>query len=268
VPQLPGGTVTFAFTDIEGSTRLLQELGDDAYATVSADHRRIVRSSFGEQGGTEIDTQGDAFFYSFARARDAAAAAVDAQRALRQHPWPDGKQVQVRMGLHTGEPLVGDEGYLGIDVVRAARIAAAGHGGQILVSETTRALLGNQLPDGVAVHDLGEQTLKDIQHEHIFELAVDGRRAGYKPASAAAAKARSDDFSVKFEERIQSYVERQLERALGGEGGNGAVVAPEREDDPRALTRLALGGLGIAFAGLAGLLLIAALVVVLVKFVF
>ncbi len=269
MPQLPGGTVTFSFTDIEGSTRLLQELGDAAYATVSADHRRIVRSAFGEQGGTEIDTQGDAFFYSFARARDAATAAVEAQRALRRHPWPDGKEVRVRMGLHTGEPLVGDEGYLGIDVVRAARIAAAGHGGQILVSETTRALLGNQLPDGVAVHDLGEQNLKDIQHEHIFELAVDGRSAGYKTSSAPPAKARSDDLSARFEERIQGMVERHLARAFGEDvDGAGVSEGVQREDDPAALTRLALGGLGIAFAGLAGLIVIVALVVVLVRFVF
>jgi class 3 adenylate cyclase len=269
VPQLPGGTVTFAFTDIEGSTRLLQELGDEVYATVSADHRRIVRAAFGEQGGTEIDTQGDAFFYSFARSRDAATAAVDAQRALRRHPWPDGKEVRVRMGLHTGEPHLGDEGYLGIDVVRAARIAAVGHGGQILVSETTRALLGNQLPEGVAVHDLGEQTLKDIQHEHIFELAVDGRSAGYKPSSVLSAKPRSDDFSARFEERIQGLVERHLARAFGEEvDGAGVSEVAQRQDDPSALTRLALGGLGIAFAALAGLILIAALVVVLVRFVF
>src|SRR6516164_8226224 len=104
MPQLPGGTVTFAFTDVEGSTRLLQELGDQAYATVAADHRQIVRSAFTDHGGTEIDTQGDAFFFSFPRARDAAAAAVDAQRALRRHEWPNGKEVRVRMGLHTGEP--------------------------------------------------------------------------------------------------------------------------------------------------------------------
>jgi class 3 adenylate cyclase len=261
VPQLPGGTVTFAFTDIEGSTRLLQELGDSVYATVSTDHRRIVRSAFGEHGGTEIDTQGDAFFYSFLRARDAATAAVQAQRALRAHAWPEGKELRVRMGLHTGEPHVGDEGYLGIDVVRAARIAAAGHGGQILVSETTRALLGNQLPDGVAVHDLGEQTLKDIQHEHIFELSVDGPSAGYKSPEAKP-QARSDDLSARFEQRIQSYVESQLERAFGG------GEAGEPPQAPVLPTRLALSGLGIAFVALALLALLIAFVVVLVKLVF
>ena len=117
---LPTGTVTFVFTDIEGSTRLLQQLGD-AYADVTRDHRRIVRETFGANGGSEVDTQGDAFFYSFGRARDAVRAAVAAQRELAAHAWPEGATVQVRMGLHTGEPTVGDEGYLGLDVVRAAR---------------------------------------------------------------------------------------------------------------------------------------------------
>jgi len=141
----PAGTVTFVFTDIEGSTRLLQELGDE-YGDVARDHRRIVREAFGARGGSEVDTQGDAFFFSFPRARDAVAAVVDAQRALAAHKWPRAKDVRVRIGLHTGEPTLGDEGYVGMDVVRAARICSAGHGGQILLSETTRALIGNQLP--------------------------------------------------------------------------------------------------------------------------
>jgi class 3 adenylate cyclase len=212
--QLPGGTVTFVFTDIEGSTLLLQELGDEAYGRVSADHRRIVRETFGARGGTEIDTQGDAFFFSFPRARDAVGAAVDAQRALGEHDWPEGREVLVRMGLHTGEPHVGEEGYLGLDVVRAARISAAGHGGQILISETTRALLGNQLPDGVAVHDLGQQHLKDVQHEHIYELSVDGRSLAGKPLKTQSPKLRQEEMGARFEERINAYVEGRLESAL------------------------------------------------------
>src|SRR5881394_1426252 len=199
---LPGGTVTFVFTDIEGSTRLLQELGDEAYGRVSGDHRRLVRETFAARGGTEIDTQGDSFFFSFPRARDAVAAAVDAQRALRDHDWPPGTEVRVRMGLHTGEPQLGDEGYLGLDVVRAARISAAGHGGQILVSETTRALLGNQLPDGVQVHDLGQQHLKDVQHEHIYELTIDGRPLAGKPLKTAKPKSSQEDMASRMEERI------------------------------------------------------------------
>ena len=209
---LPGGTVTFVFTDIEGSTKLLQELGEE-YGDVSREHRRIVREAFGARGGTEIDTQGDSFFFSFTRARDAVAAAVDAQRGLRDHEWPHDMEVRVRMGLHTGEPSLGDEGYLGIDVVRAARISAAGHGGQILVSETTRALIGNQLPEGVQVHDLGQQNLKDIQHEHIYELSVDGESAASKPLKTLPTSTK-ESFESRLEERISNYVERQLEQAF------------------------------------------------------
>jgi class 3 adenylate cyclase len=228
--SLPGGTVTFVFTDIEGSTRLLQALGDD-YAAVASDHRQIVRAAFTTRGGTEIDSQGDSFFFSFPRARDAVSAAVDAQRALRDHDWPAGSEVRVRMGLHTGEPQVGEEGYLGLDVVRAARISAAGHGGQILVSETTRALLGNQVPEGVAVHDLGEQNLKDIQHEHIYEISIDGAPAGVTPLKTEPGPQR--DFDKRIEERVTSYVERQLEQAFT-EGTT-----------PQVPMKLAAGGLAI-----------------------
>jgi class 3 adenylate cyclase len=209
---LPGGTVTFLFTDIEGSTRLLQELGDD-YGQVVADHRRILRDVFGADGGNEVDTQGDAFFYSFPRARDAVRAAVEGQRALARHEWPSGAQVLVRMGLHTGEPTVGEEGYVGLDVVRAARICSAGHGGQILVSETTRALLGNELPDRVSVRDLGQAHLKDIQHEHVYELTLDESDRSFPPLKAEDPE---DSFEKRFDDRINRYVEEQLEAALSG----------------------------------------------------
>ena len=139
----PQGTVTFVFTDIEGSTALLKQFGD-RYTELVTEHRRILREEFGARGGTEMDTQGDAFFFSFSRARDAVAAAVAAQFALERHPWPDGAQVRVRMSLHTGEPVVGEEGYVGIDVVRAARICSAGHGGQVLLSAATAALVGTR----------------------------------------------------------------------------------------------------------------------------
>src|SRR3954464_12350296 len=155
---LPQGTVTFLFTDVEGSTRLLHELGD-GYADVLAEHRRVLREAFARHGGVEVDTQGDAFFVAFARAGSAVAAAADAQEAL------DGP-VRVRMGIHTGEPLVTDEGYVGIDVHRAARIAAAGHGGQVLVSQSTRDLVG---ADGL--RDLGQHRLKDLSApERIYQL--------------------------------------------------------------------------------------------------
>jgi class 3 adenylate cyclase len=212
--SLPSGTVTFVFTDIEGSTRLLQELGD-AYGDVVSAHRRVIREAFGEHDGREIDTQGDAFFFSFARARSAVEAAVAAQRALRDEAWPQGEDVRVRMGLHTGEPSVGDEGYIGLDVVRAARICSAGHGGQILVSETTRALVGNQLPEGVSVHDLGEAHLKDIQHEHVYQLSVDGGPTSFPPLKTEPV-AKAEDWGESLARRIQEQVEQDIERSLTG----------------------------------------------------
>lgn len=254
--QLPGGTVTFVFTDIEGSTLLLQELGDEGYGRVSGDHRQIVRETFGARGGTEIDTQGDAFFFSFPRARDAVAAAVDAQRALRDHEWPEGRELRVRMGLHTGEPQVGDEGYLGLDVVRAARISAAGHGGQILISETTRALLGNQVPEGVAVHDLGQQHLKDIQHEHIYELTIDGRAVIPRPLKTETSKSRQEDIADRFEERITAYVERQLESAFDESG------------EPKVPAKLAFGGAAIGLGVLFMFIVVLAGIALLVKTLF
>jgi class 3 adenylate cyclase len=253
--QLPSGTVTFVFTDIEGSTRLLQELGDE-YADVSRDHRRIIREAFAVHDGTEIDTQGDSFFFSFRRARDAVAGAVDAQRRLSAHGWPRGKDVRIRMGLHTGEPTVGDEGYLGLDVVRAARISAAGHGGQILLSETTRALVGNDLPEGVAVHDLGEQNLKDIQHERVFELTLDGRPTTQRPLKTQAKDARVDAMAKRFEDRVTSYVEQQLESAF------------TRGEVPGATYKLAAGGLGIALLSLLVLLVFIAAMVLVLKLLF
>jgi class 3 adenylate cyclase len=222
----PGGTVTFLFTDIEGSTRLLQELGDD-YGQVVADHRRILRDVFQQAGGHEVDTQGDAFFYSFTRAKDAVTAAVDGQRALADHTWPGGGEVRVRMGLHTGEPTVGEEGYVGLDVVRAARICSAGHGGQILASETTRALVGNELPEGVSVRDLGNQHLKDIQHEHVYELSLDEERREFPPLKEERT-GRADAMAEDFGRRIEDYVEKQLETAFS------RAIPGEKRDAPRS----------------------------------
>jgi class 3 adenylate cyclase len=231
VATLPGGTVTFLFTDIEGSTQLLQRLGD-RYGDVVRDHRRIVRDAFGAHGGTEVDTQGDAFFYSFARARDAVAGAVSAQEALAQHRWPDDEAVRVRMGLHTGEPTVGEEGYLGLDVVRAARICSAGHGGQILMSETTRALLGNDAPAGTAIVDLGRQNLKDIQHERIYQLSLADAPQDFPALKTHPHDDSPDELARRIERRVSAHVEQSLEEALSGR-------------PPKVPTRLALGGIGI-----------------------
>jgi class 3 adenylate cyclase len=239
--------VTFLFTDIEGSTRLLQELGDE-YGQVVADHRRLLRDVFAAAGGREVDTQGDAFFYSFTRARDAVRGAVEGQRALASHAWPQGAEVRVRMGLHTGEPHVGDEGYVGMDVVRAARICSAGHGGQILLSETTRALVGNDLPEGVSVRDLGKQNLKDVQREHVYELALSEAPEDFPPLKSRP----GDNFEQRFERRIEEYVESQLERALSG-------------PTEVAVGKLAAGGLAIAAGGIALLVLLVVAIILLVK---
>ena len=173
--ELPSGTVTFLFSDIEGSTRLLQRLGE-RWGDLVATHNAIMRDAFAGAGGREVDRQGDAFFAVFPRARNALAAAATIQRALEGHDWPDGVDVRVRMGVHTGEPSVGDEGYLGLDVVRAARICALARGGQVLVSETTRALVRGEL-DGLSLQDVGEHRLKDIEEpERLFQLSGPGLR--------------------------------------------------------------------------------------------
>ena len=173
MPNLPSGTVTFLFSDIEASTSLLKQLGDDPYGELLAAHRRLVRETFARFGGQEIDTQGDAFFYSFPRARDAVAAAVEVQRAHATAAWPGEVAVRLRIGLHTGEPAVGDEGYTGLDVVRASRLAAIGRGGQVLLSDTTRAIVANDLPDGVRMRSLGERRLRDIERpEPLTELVI------------------------------------------------------------------------------------------------
>jgi class 3 adenylate cyclase len=180
---LPGGTVTFAFTDIEASTQLLRRLGD-SYVDLLAEHRRIVRGAFRSANGTEIDRQGDAFFFAFPRARDAVAGAVEAQRGHATAAWPADVAVRVRIGLHTGEPTVGDEGYLGIDVVLAARICKAADGGEVLLSESTRALARSTLPDGVSAVRVGERHFKDIDTPVcVYRLAIAAADSGHGPSA-------------------------------------------------------------------------------------
>ena len=170
--ELPTGTVTLLFTDIEGSTSLLQQLGE-RYASVLGECRDLLRAAFREYRGYEVDTQGDAFFVAFARATDAISAAVATQHALASHPWPEGVAIRVRMGMHTGEPELSFEGYVGLDVHRAARIMSAGHGGQVLLSQTTRDLVALDLPEGVSLRDLGEHRLKDLRGpERLFQLVI------------------------------------------------------------------------------------------------
>ena len=170
--HLPTGTVTLLFSDIEGSTRLLQQLGE-GYRDLLTHCQQLLRTAFQQYHGHEVDTQGDSFFVAFARATDAVSAAVAAQRALASSVWSEGVTVRVRMGLHTGEPQFSSEGYVGLDVHRAARIMSAGHGGQVLLSATTQELVKHDLPEGVSLRDLGAFRLKDLQHpSHIFQLMM------------------------------------------------------------------------------------------------
>jgi predicted ATPase/class 3 adenylate cyclase len=239
----PTGTVTFLFTDIEGSTRLLQQLGD-AYAGVLTDHHRLLRSAVAAAGGAEVKTEGDSFFVVFHTATDAVNAAVDAQRALASHDWPSGHDVRVRMGIHTGGvALAGDE-YVGLDVHRAARIAAAAHGGQVILSDAVRELVDASLPDGVSLRDLGEHRLRDLERsERLHQLVVDGLRSDFPPPATLDARLDilpSQLTSFIGREREVAQVEHLLAGTrlltLTGPGGTGktrlalAVARRARED--------------------------------------
>jgi class 3 adenylate cyclase len=228
MPSLPSGTVTFVFTDIEESTALLQKLGD-AYAGALSDHRRIVREAFGVHG-VEIDTQGDAFFFAFPRAREAVAAAVEVQRAHAAYDWPGDTPVRVRIGLHTGEPSVAEEGYVGLDVVRAARICTAAAGGHVLLSETTRALIGSALPTGVSVYPLGERHLKGIDEpERVYELEIEGIEPEEPaPGPAAEPKAEETPAAPARAEPARTLGEREIEKRFDDLGERLAAGIQER----------------------------------------
>ena len=214
--DLPRGTVTFLFTDIEGSTRLLKRL-HDRYAVAMADHQRLLRAAFEENGGREIDTQGDAFFVVFRRAKDALTAAVAAQRALAAHVWPDESELLVRMGMHTGEPTVTPERYVGLGVHRAARICAAGHGGQILASHSTYAVLvDDELPE-ITFRDLGEHSLKDMdQPERIYQVSASGLPQEFPPLRTLGSQPNEE---IPFRGR-----ERELAQVVAGIGNRAIRV--------------------------------------------
>ena len=180
---LPAGTLTFLFTDIEGSTKLQTELGTDRYQDVLETHTRLLRDAF-KDGGVEVRVEGDALFVVFPVAANAVRAAAAAQRALAAATFPHGATVRVRMGMHTGEgrPATAEAGadYVGIDVNRAARVAAAGHGGQVLLTAVTTTLARSELGDGVSVRDLGEFRLKDLANpEHLYQLVISGSPAEF-----------------------------------------------------------------------------------------
>ncbi len=236
MPDLPTGTVTLLFTDIEGSTRLLQQFGE-RYAGVLADCRRLLREAFARYHGAEVDTQGDAFFVVFARATDAVAAAVLIQRALASHLWPEGVAVRVRVGLHTGEPILTSEGYIGLDVHMAARIMNAGHGGQVLLSRLTRDLVEQHLPEETYLRDLGKHRLKDLQRPaHLFQLCL-----AESPANFAA---------INTLETHPNNQPIQPTPFIGREREVASVTQLLRQEDVRLLTLTGPGGTGKSRLGL------------------
>ncbi len=240
---LPTGTITFLFSDIVGSTRLVADLGPMVFRDVLEQHNRALRTAFGEHGGVERGTQGDSFLVMFRDAPSALAAAADAQRALAAAAWPDGADVRVRMGVHTGIGTLGGDDYVGLDVHRAARIAAAAHGGQVLVSDATRALAETALGPGLRLIGLGEHTLRDIgRPEPLYQLVVEGLPSTFPPPRTQAASTRS------LPERVTSFIgrEQELESLAGllaanrlvtltGPGGTGksslALELARREAD-------------------------------------
>lgn len=226
--ELPEGTVTFLFTDIEGSTRLLQRLGE-RYPETLESHHGLLREAFRAHGGIEVDTQGDAFFIVFRSAPDAVDAALDAQRALEGQVWPEGARVRVRMGLHTGEAVRAADGYVGLDVHRAARIADAGHGGQILVSAPTRDLIEERLPANADFRDLGAHHLRDLEEpERLYQVVADGLEADFAPLRAAERRLGNLPSAVTtFVGRsrelaeVKSFLTRSRLVTLTGIGGTG-----------------------------------------------
>jgi predicted ATPase/class 3 adenylate cyclase len=228
--DLPTGTITLLFTDIEGSTHLLQKLGE-RYAELLNECRTMLRTAFSAYHGHEVDTQGDAMFAAFARASDALLAAVAAQRELALHSWPNAVEVHVRMGLHTGEPSRVVEGYVGLDVHYAARMMNAAHGGQVLLSRTTRDLVEHDLPEGVSLRDLGEHHLKDLEQPiSLYQLVIAGLPADFPPL-------RTDD-------RRTDTLPVQLTPLIGREHEVTTVVRLLRRDNVRLVTFTGPGGTG------------------------
>jgi predicted ATPase/class 3 adenylate cyclase len=231
---LPTGTVTFLFTDIEGSTRLVQDLGD-RWGDLLDRHCRIMRGAITASNGVEIGTEGDSFFAVFSDATDALEATAAAQRALANQDWPSGATVRVRMGLHTGQGTLGGDNYIGLDVHRAARIAAAAHGGQVVLSDATRSLTEPALPDGVSLRTLGAHRLKDLANaERLFQLDIAGLPAEFPPLRTL--DARPNNLPVQ----LTSFVGREPEIAAAGELLDRARLVTLTGPGGTGKTRLAL----------------------------
>jgi predicted ATPase/class 3 adenylate cyclase len=234
--DLPTGTVTFLFTDIEGSTRLLLQQGQ-RYGSLLTEYRDLLRALFQAHSGQEVDTQGDSFLVVFGRAVDAVAAAVAIQRLLASHSWPEGVRMATRIGVHTGEPQLHPGGYVGIDVHRAARLMAAGHGGQVLLSQATYGLVRHELVEGVSLRDLGEHRLKDLLHpERIFQLVIADLPADFPPLKTLVSR--------------RSNLPSQPTPLIGREQDVAAVCARLHRPEVRLLTLTGPGGIGKTRLGL------------------
>ncbi len=211
VGGVAAGTLTFLFSDIEGSTRIEQAIGTSAYAAVLERHRELLRAAFSTHGGVEQGTEGDSFFVVFGSAREALAAAVDGQRALQAEAWPADGDVRVRMGLHAGEATGSGGTLVGLDINRAARIAAAGHGGQIVVSDTVRSLVGAGVPDGVGLRALGSHRLKDLgEPQALAQVTAEGLAANFPPLRSIDARPNN------LPTQLTSFVGREAELAEAG----------------------------------------------------
>ncbi len=227
--DLPTGRLTLLFTDIEGSTRLLQRLGDRDYGRMLAEHHRVLRRAIAACDGIEVKTEGDSFFAVFREPTKAVGAAVEAQRALASTAWPQEAEVAVRMGIHTGDVDLAEGEYVGLDVHRAARISDAGHGGQVLLSAATRELVQSSLAEGLRVRDLGNHRLKDLpEPERLHQLVIDGLPADFPPPRSL--------------EMAASGLPQQLTAFFGRE----RELAETREllADGRLLTLTGAGGTG------------------------
>jgi predicted ATPase/class 3 adenylate cyclase/transcriptional regulator with XRE-family HTH domain len=215
------------FTDIEGSTALLQRVGADVYARVLADHHGLIRSALASHGGVEVNTAGDGFFAEFASPRACVAAVLEMQQALGSHDWPGGERVRVRMGVHAGEADLTAAGLVGLDVHRASRIAAVAHGGQVLVSETAAALAGDGLPSGVALKDLGVHRLKGLgRPERLFQLCGPGLAAKFPPLRSLGNSALPTNLPAQLTVFIGREQELSEVRALAASSRLVTLIGP------------------------------------------
>jgi DNA-binding NarL/FixJ family response regulator/class 3 adenylate cyclase len=225
--QPPTGTVTFLFTDIEGSTPLLRDVGRDRYEELLGAHRRLLREAVERSNGFLVGTEGDGSLIVFRSGGDAVSAAADAQRGHSAHAWPPDAGVRVRMGLHTGDAILGDEGYIGLAVHHGARIAAAGEGGQVLLSSLTARLVAHQLPEGVQLRDVGERTLRDLDApEQLFELVIDGTESVVRPGTIRVLIA-DDQALVRSGFRMILETQKGVEVVGDAENGLQAVQLAE-----------------------------------------